>query len=315
MKELNELLKMSNENFYAAVKERNVSKIREFVERSVEELMQFNERMQFDELQENQEPADWIGQWSVWIQALKSCMDTSEEQLYYYIGLLSGVIVSTRQKQKEEKRVRDYFVQKLHTGYYKAIFHELAKADYVQHKELAEKLCMSTSQLTNIMKKIADDDQDFIISAVSGKFKYYFLSDAGRKFYRDHLEQTDRKEMVELLDCMIRGLQIGRRKELIQYVESHYSHEEGLRKKIYELDRIMRDRVSGIDFNNQQVEQLQEDVEGRLKMLRELLKFGGMDNHIPGRETADREKGNYEPYNLYLYSVRERDSHVNDLVG
>lgn len=233
MREPNELLKLNNENMYSALVMKNVEKVNEVVSERIEAIRQYALE------QRNKELEEAIRQSAFWTQAYRSCMDTKEENIAYCMGLLNGVTAAARQRRREEKEAEEYAVSHPDTKYYKLIFQELSKVDYIQHKDLAEKLSIKPNQLTNIMKKIAGDGQHMIISTNTGKFKYYFLSETGKKYYRSRLVGEEQKEIEELLERLIERVESKNRMALFQYACKNYPCQKEVRKKIFKLDQIL----------------------------------------------------------------------------
>lgn len=234
MKKLNGILEQYDKEAYrifaAGLQEEFAAKINDVVE----------ELLQYDSSQK--EVYALIEKWSTWVQAYKTCMETKEEINSFYMGLLSGVITAAEQKAWEEKEEEYYTLTHADTKYYDMIFKELYPVDYMQHKVLAEKLSVTTSQLTNIMKRVANDEQHMIITSHQGKFKYYFLSELGKKYYNHRFGTEDKKETEELLEALIRRIKYNERRELLQYAEQTYPLQGKIRRQIYELDKELTNR-------------------------------------------------------------------------
>lgn len=236
MREPNELLKLNNENIYSALVGKNVEKVNEVVNERIEAIWQYALERRSKELEEV------IHQSTFWTQAYRSCMDTKEENISYCMGLLNGVTAAARQRRREEKEAEEYTVSHPDTKYYKLIFQELSKVDYLQHKDLAEKLSIKPNQLTNIMKKIAGDGQHMIISTNTGKFKYYFLSETGKKYYRSRFVSEETKEIEELLECLMERVESKNERVLFQYACKNYLCQKEVFRKIVELNQTLERR-------------------------------------------------------------------------
>ena len=119
----------------------------------------------------------------------------------YQLGKLDGVTVLFEQFYRAAERMKA--IKKnlaRQTPKSRQILMYLYKNKDVNHGELAEAIGSSYSSLTNIMKKVLLSGA--VESARSGKYTYYNLTEAGRKFCE--CQTSEKNELLESIRTAVR---------------------------------------------------------------------------------------------------------------
>jgi len=83
-------------------------------------------------------------------------------------------------------------LKNLSSAHFDEIIRILYYEDAVRHGVLAEKVGVDKSTLTGIMDKL--EKSEYIVSVRPGKFKYYYLSDSGKKYYIENQKKMIKPE-------------------------------------------------------------------------------------------------------------------------
>lgn len=84
-------------------------------------------------------------------------------------------------------RIADYKndlleIKNINSRYSDKIVELLFEKDVMNHNELAKELQVTTTNLSNIMKRIRDSKADVLRTERSGKYKIYYLTDNGIRY-------------------------------------------------------------------------------------------------------------------------------------
>lgn len=142
------------------------------------------------------------------ISAFKTTLDTEDEKIAYEMGRLSGFL-SVYEEFLDERAETDacmkYFSK---TKYSKEILEKLSNTDYMSHNQLARALSIQPCQLTSTMTQLEKHNQHMIAFSKIGKYKYYYLTEIGKKYirYRNKDGIADRiVELIKKISVRMRG--------------------------------------------------------------------------------------------------------------
>ncbi len=240
MKRLNQLLGKINHVLFAAVSNQKAEEVYAQTRQIGEEMSRAYS------LYENTELEGKIKQYRQFTQAFRDSLEPAE-LVMFYMGMLAGYTecfggLFTERNQSDKLRVNPAKSQ-----YYNKIIQILSQKEYVQHKDLAAALGIKVSSLTRIMKTIEEDDQTYIIVSSVGKYKYYCLTDAGKKYYAQYINQERWRRPEEAIEEMLavikKRIDTDRENLLIGYVSKCYPYDYHIAKKMQALENSIRRNV------------------------------------------------------------------------
>lgn len=96
-------------------------------------------------------------------------------------------------------RIADYKndlleIKNINSRYSDKIVELLFEKDVMNHNELAKELQVTTTNLSNIMKRIRDSKADVLRTERSGKYKIYYLTDNGIRYAKKIVKSKQKKE-------------------------------------------------------------------------------------------------------------------------
>lgn len=96
-------------------------------------------------------------------------------------------------------RIADYKndlleIKNINSRYSDKIVELLFEKDVMNHNELAKELKVTTTNLSNIMKRIRDSNADVLRAEKSGKYKIYYLTDNGIRYAKKIVKNKQKKE-------------------------------------------------------------------------------------------------------------------------
>lgn len=96
-------------------------------------------------------------------------------------------------------RIADYKndlleIKNINSRYSDKIVELLFEKDVMNHNELAKELQVTTTNLSNIMKRIRDSKADVLRTEKSGKYKIYYLTDNGIRYAKKIVKSKQKKE-------------------------------------------------------------------------------------------------------------------------
>lgn len=102
-----------------------------------------------------------------------------------YIGFIDATSEYIRRELKKESVIRNmnsYNISEI--PHINDIISSIFKEPGIRHGKLAEKVGIEKSTLTGIMDKLVE--KGIVIYSRPGKYKYYYLSELGMKYYKDN---------------------------------------------------------------------------------------------------------------------------------
>ena len=104
------------------------------------------------------------------------------EQAFLYGGIWGGVRLLDIRKNHRRRRLKIHKLKKRYEDYYD-FFSIIDINPGIRHKDLAERLGKSVSQLSQLADRI--DRDDLIYCDYMGREKYYYLSSLGKQLYTE----------------------------------------------------------------------------------------------------------------------------------
>ncbi|WP_026662059.1 winged helix-turn-helix domain-containing protein [Butyrivibrio proteoclasticus] len=115
----------------------------------------------------------------------RKCIQDERERNLYMLGVLRGILKASARYETEQSKKAYAWRQSSgdlsRVKYLNDIIIELYEHGGRTQAELAEALGINTSTLSERLKRISDTD--FILAHKSGKYKFFELSEYGRKYY------------------------------------------------------------------------------------------------------------------------------------
>lgn len=180
------------------------------------------------------------------IQAFRDSLEP-DELVTYYMGMLEGFTECFSGLFTERIKSDKLKANPLKSQYYNKIIQILFQKEYVQHKDLAAALGIKVSSLTRIMKTIEQDDQTYIVASSVGKYKYYCLTDAGKKYHAQYINQErwmrPEEAIEEMLVVIKKRLDTNQENLLISYATKCYPYDYHIAKKTQELESSIRRNI------------------------------------------------------------------------
>lgn len=233
MKALNRLLTKINEKLYRAVEDRDLSELSALAGGIRTQIVGLYSLDNVPELEK------MLHKYQKWMEGAASAFDSEEENIAYQMGLLGGAIAAVAQLSEQKRQVKEYEVAHLDTKYQDEIIEHLMEKEYVQHNQLAKSLGISPSQLTTIMGKVDGEQQNIISMSRIGKFKYYCLTDMGRRYYCNQHRGNFREEILELLKSVLDRRKLAKRNTIIKFVDRYYMDDIELKRKAMEVEYFL----------------------------------------------------------------------------
>ncbi|MCI8530474.1 MAG: hypothetical protein HFH82_15235 [Lachnospiraceae bacterium] len=230
MKILNEIMLQLSEKLYRAVQARNVSEVNCETNRIRSQVLSCYT------LSNEHELAEMLDRYQRWLKGVTSTFETEEEKIAYQMGLLGGTIGTICELQEQKEQFKAYEMAPLDTKYQDAIIGQLMEKEYVQHNQLAKNLGISSSQLTTIMSKVEERPQNIVTVSHVGKFKYYCLTDMGRRYYGNLHRGNFREEICELLNHVLERCKFKKVNNIKSFVDKYYGDDIELKQKAMEVE-------------------------------------------------------------------------------
>jgi len=230
MKLLNSLLKKINEKLYAAVISKNIKDLREEVNKINYQLIDLFGMGEHDQVLE------MLEKYRKWVNASAGIFETEEEMAAYQMGMLSGTVAAVDQLCQMNNQIREYEMAHLGTKYQEQIIEQLIGTEYISHNQLAQKLQISPSQLTVMMSKLEGTKQNIISASRNGKFKYYCLTDFGKRYYNYQHKGNLREEIMLLLSCVMQKCRSKERNIIKSFVDRYYVNDLKLKQMAMEVE-------------------------------------------------------------------------------
>lgn len=126
-----------------------------------------------------------------------------------YIGLLDALyeqLIEQSSQRMLEKEIDDYDISQI--PHVNDIIVTIHKNEGIRHGNLAERVGIEKSTLTGIMERLVD--KEVVKFSRPGKYKYYYLSDLGKKYFEKN------KKLIEIgtdIDALIEQLLVCLSKE------------------------------------------------------------------------------------------------------
>ncbi len=236
MKGLNQLLEKIDHELFTAILSRQTEMVYAETRRIREEMSGAYS------LYENAELEKEIKKIRQFIQAFRDSLDP-EELVVYYMGTLGGFTEYLSELFAERNKKDRFTANPIKSQYYNQIICILSQKEYVQHKDLAAELGIKTSSLTRIMKSV-EEEQPYIVSSSSGKYKYYCLTETGKKYYAQYInkERWKRPEdaIEELLTVTKKRLDTNQGNILVEYAAECYPYDYHITQKVQSLENSIR---------------------------------------------------------------------------
>ena len=233
MKILNNILLKLNEKLYRAIERRMVSEVNCETNRVRSQILSLYA------LSHEHELAETLDKYQKWLKGITSTFETEEEKIAYQMGLLGGTIGTICELQEQKGQFKEYEMAPLDTKYQDAIIEQLMEKEYVQHNQLAKNLGISSSQLTTIMSKVEEKPQNIVTVSHVGKFKYYCLTDMGRRYYGNQHRGNFREEICELLNHVLERCKFKKVNSIKEFVDKYYSDDIELKQKAMEVEYVI----------------------------------------------------------------------------
>lgn len=232
MKMLNKLMDKICGRLYSAIVSRNISELKTETGSIMFRLVDDYSMNNLKELREE------IEKYQKWINAVSGTFDTEEEKIAYQMGLLGGTVAAVTQLKEYQEQTEEYEKASFDTKYQEGIIEQLIGEDYIQHNQLAKNLNISPSQLSTIMNKLDDGRQNIISMSRMGKFKYYCLTDMGKRYYYNKNKGGFRNEISELLQCVLDAQK--KTNSVIHFVDKYYHDDLELKQKASKVDLLIQ---------------------------------------------------------------------------
>lgn len=232
MKMLNERMSRINEELYNAAAEGNVQELNVQVSGIRYRLANLYA------MDDPQELPKELAKYQKWVDGAACVFETDEEKTAYQIGLLGGTVAAVVQLREQQEQIKNYELSHLDldTKYQDQIIEQLMEKEYVQHNELAQRLGISSSQLTVIMNKVEGKQQNIVSVSREGKFKYYCLTDMGRRYYNNQHKGNFREEIAELLQCVLERGKYKKKNSIKNFVDRYYANDVEMKQKAMEVE-------------------------------------------------------------------------------
>jgi len=242
MKRLNQLVQKINAVFFRIITERQVQRLRDEVKVSYDRL--FNLFMQGNarELQTEIAGTEKL------LQAFRTTLETDEENIMYQMGLLGGATMVIKQMYFDNVQMEETHSSCPDTKYADRIVENLVYVPYMQHAQLARKLEISSSQLTQIMTKLDNSGYQFINSSREGKFKYYSLSEIGKKYYRKQIGRNFRNEIMQLLMTIYQRIRGEKRNTITDYICKYYNEDIDLKEAACRIEYALEKQEKRLNY-------------------------------------------------------------------
>lgn len=237
MKTLNKFMEKVNSELYFGVLEKNISKIKDVIGDMAFRIVNLYAKNCMTELQ------DALEKYQKLTDSAAGIFETEEEKIAYQLGVLGGTTAAIRQLKDNCDQIKEYQTTHFDTKYQEMIIEQLVDKDYVQHNQLAKNLNMSTSQLSVIMNKLDDGQQNIISMSRVGKFKYYSLTDMGKRYYHSKNKGNFREEISELMQCVLDTRK--KQNTVKHFVDKYYNDDLALKQKALEVDGYLYFREFG----------------------------------------------------------------------
>ncbi len=237
MKKLNQFMEKTCSELYYVILEKNILKIKEIIGSMTYGIVNLYDKNNLKELQ------GLLERYQKWTDAAVGVFETEEEKIAYQMGVLGGTTAAIQQLKENQNQIIEYRMLHLDTKYQDQIIEQLIDKDYVQHNQLAKNLKISTSQLSVIMNKFNAENQNVISVSRVGKYKYYCLTDMGKRYYHSKNKGNFREEMSELMQCV---LDARKKQDTIKhFVDKYYYDDLELKQKALEVDGYLYFHVHG----------------------------------------------------------------------
>ncbi len=230
MKELNKLVAKINERIFNAISERRIQKMQDEVETFYDRLSDFIAQRKFHELESELVKTEKL------LQAVRTTLETEEENISFQIGRLAGINMVFKQMYFDNAQVTEARALCPDTKYADILIDTLADVPFMQHKQLADKLDISSSQLTQIMAKLDKSSFKFINSSKNGKFKYYSLSEIGKKYYKKQIGRNVRDELLQLMRVIYLRLREKKNSTITEYICKYYDENLELKEEAFKIE-------------------------------------------------------------------------------
>lgn len=233
MKTLNKLLEKLCDKLYFAIVNRNISELKTETNSIIYRILNDYSVNNLKELQKE------LLKYQKWTDGIAGVFDTEDEKIAYQMGMLGGTVAAITQLKDEQEQIKSYEIAHLDTKYQESIIEQLIGKEYIQHNQLAKNLNISPSQLSTIMNKLDDEHQNIISMSRVGKFKYYCLTDLGRRYYYNKNKGDFREEIDELLQCVL-DTRIKKKQDTVKhFIDKYYCDDLELKQKAVKVDTCL----------------------------------------------------------------------------
>lgn len=233
MKALNKLMEKLNEKLYRAVEDRNLPELNTLTDSIRAQIVDLYS------LDNQPELTKMLHRYQKWLDGTAPVFDREEEKIAYQMGLLGGTVATVAQLTEQHQQLKEYEVAHLDTKYQDSIIELLMDKDYMQHNQLAKSIGISPSQLTTIMGRVDGEQQNIVSMSRVGKFKYYCLTDMGRRYYRNQHRGNFREEILELLKSVLDRRKSPRQNTIKKFVDRYYINDIELKQKAMEVEYFL----------------------------------------------------------------------------